>query len=204
MFCSSRYLLYYQFFSFPVSISNSRCQCPGKSAHSSVETLWFWKCQSVGEYKCYATSIWKSSSSLFSPVGSYFFNWGNKNKEKIFSPFSILSGKRGTKCFLHLLKVLPSSRAYIWCYRIYYGYRYLVDRLCNGWTTTWTGGFILKLLLMMSFCLRVLTLSFKLVFQPLFPGDSGVDQLVEIIKVGHQSVYMSFMKLFLPCVIAYL
>lgn len=32
--------------------------------------------------------------------------------------------------------------------------------------------------------IRLLILTFKLVLQPLFPGDSGVDQLVEIIKVG--------------------
>lgn len=28
--------------------------------------------------------------------------------------------------------------------------------------------------------------------QPLFPGESGVDQLVEIIKVHYQSLFVSF------------
>lgn len=166
LFWSTGSLLHNHFFSpflffFFGSSTNSILLCPGKSTHSSVETLWFWKCQSVGEYiynmplpfwVCiqYATCILRDSSSFSLQLDPISLFGRNKNEQNNLSLFSILSGKRRTKCFLYLLKILPSSGTYIWCHRIHHGYRYLVDRLCNGWATTWTGGFILKLLLMMS------------------------------------------------------
>lgn len=53
---------------------------------------------------------------------------------------------------------------------------YFLDRWINTWNYT-------DLALFLSSCALSLTLLFQLIFQPLFPGESGVDQLVEIIKV---------------------
>ena len=39
-----------------------------------------------------------------------------------------------------------------------------------------------------AFCVVDFDEAFVIFWQPLFPGESGVDQLVEIIKVGHQVV----------------
>lgn len=115
--------------------------------------------------------------------GSYYF---------LFSSFIhillIHPGKRRTKRFLHLFKILPCSRTYIWGHRIYNCHRHMVYWLRNGWITPWTGDVVLeKLGLHFSHFIIYL---FHCVFpevqvglQPLFPGESGVDQLVEIIKV---------------------
>jgi serine/threonine protein kinase len=102
----------------------------------------------------------------------------------------------GTKRGVHLLALLPCPGAYFWCHRLYRHHRYgrparvrslvhLVDHLllcpslhplsrpCRSrypWPLDcWSAGCVLAEMLM---------------GRPLFPGESGVDQLVEIIKVG--------------------
>ena len=54
------------------------------------------------------------------------------------------SGKRRTKCFLHLFKILPCSGTYIWGHRIYNCHRHMVNWLCNGWITSWTGNAVFE------------------------------------------------------------
>ncbi|KAL9275029.1 Shaggy-related protein [Drosera capensis] len=65
-------------------------------------------------------------------------------------------GQGGTKYFVHMLSILPGTRADIWCDRVYNFYR------------IWSAGCVLAELLL---------------GQPLFPGENAVHQLVKIIKV---------------------
>lgn len=55
--------------------------------------------------------------------------------------------------------------------------------MCSCWAIAWTGTcFSLLHFLKYMFCTILIERNF-LLHQPLFPGESGVDQLVEIIKV---------------------
>ena len=105
--------------------------------------------------------------------------------------FSTLSsGKRRTQCFVHLFKILPCSGTYIWCHWVYNCYRYMVYGLCDGWVASWTGSLTLCFAWsdnlffqhFLNYFLALVVIAL-LPWQPLFPGESGVDQLVEIIKV---------------------
>ena len=167
----SKYTFQVIYFPFIVHAQMLVVQCPGQSPYTSAETLWFWECKSVGKFSCHSGYWWLCLVYLLCVY-----------------PFCILSGERRTQCFLHLFKILSCSRAHIWCHWVHNCNRYMVYRLCDGWVTSWTGGLILEIIQILGpafTVLYILSLTFliPLIFQPLFPGESGVDQLVEIIKV---------------------
>ena len=116
-----------------------------------------------------------------------------------------LTGKRGTKYFIHMFQILQSSWAYIWSNRVLFSHWYLVCWLRFGWVASWTCWYLLLWALVICYIyIRVPIYNrnapFYVLFQPLFPGESGVDQLVEIIKVII-SLKMGSLKNFSPHVL---
>lgn len=53
--------------------------------------------------------------------------------------FRKYAGQRRTKHLLHMLKVLPGTRAHLWCNRIYYCYWLVVNWVCHGRAASRTG-----------------------------------------------------------------
>lgn len=73
--------------------------------------------------------------------------------------------------------------------------------MCSGGTTPWSGWTPLQIekikdIMKDSTSLTSLFLPI-LIFQPLFPGESAVDQLVEIIKVVHLTQLMKILDFFI-------
>lgn len=106
-----------------------------------------------------------------------------------------LIGERGAKYFLHLFKVLQGSWAYLWSNWIHDCYWCLVCWLCSGRATSWTcnAPFLFVFISCIAFfslfnvhwdSMYLIRFFFSGYAQPLFPGESALDQLVEIIKVN--------------------
>ena len=110
------------------------------------------------------------------------------------------AGEGRTECLLHLLTVLQSTWAHFWSHRLYLWHWYVhvhvltTSEYCLSLSTPWASE--RKLPLCTALCLKILifyllpdiwsagcVFAELLLGQPIFPGDSGVDQLVEIIKV---------------------
>lgn len=119
------------------SYSNAACSYSGKSTHTSAETLWLWECKSLGKSVCHE-GVFLIGYSL-----SYVKEKNNCNENgwQLNHVLSFL-GKRRTQCILYLLKILSCSRTDIWCHWVHKCYWYLVYRLCDGWTASWTGNYI--------------------------------------------------------------
>lgn len=62
-----------------------------------------------------------------------------KHKSPWWHFFCKYAGQRRAKHLLHMLKVLSSTRAHIWCNGIYYCYWFVVNRLCHGRAASRTG-----------------------------------------------------------------
>lgn len=123
-----------------------------------------------------------------------------------------LLGSGRTQYIIHMLSLLSCSWANIWCNWVYIINRHMVSWMCSCRVASWSGWFpssdnlphfmfpqlAQNHLLFDSYPSCILCL-----YQPLFPGESAVDQLVEIIKVLQNVSKDSYLFLLHDCFLCF-